>query len=105
MSWGMIVHFVRSRRAVPGREMAAGAGGAIAGAAAAGCAACGSFVLFAVLTFLGAAGALAFLPLGGGELSLLSVVLLVLSIYLIARRIVVAPVCDIPRRSPPHDAG
>jgi hypothetical protein len=101
----MIAYFVRSRRAVPGREITAGVGGAVAGAAAAGCAACGSFALFAVLSFLGAAGAITFLPLGGGELSVLSVALVLVSIYLIARRIAVAPACAIRRPSQARGAG
>lgn len=105
MDIAMIVYFVRARHALPGHEMAAGVGGAIAGAAAAGCAACGSLALFAVLSSFGAAGALAFLPLSGGELSLLSVALLAVSICLIARCIVAALVCEIPRSSPGRAAG
>jgi hypothetical protein len=61
---------------------------------AAGCAACGSFLLVTLLSFLGASGALALLPLGGGELGLLSIALLVLSIFLIARKIVAPVVCE-----------
>ena len=44
----------------------------------------------------GAAGALALLPLGGAELGLVSIALLLLSIYLIARKIAVPPVCALP---------
>ena len=70
-------------------------GCAASGAIAAGCAACGSFFLVTLLSFFGATGALALLPLRGGELGLLSMALLLLSIFLIARRIVAPAVCEI----------
>ena len=92
----MIVYFLRRRRAqLPRGEIAAGLGGAASGAIAAGCAACGSFLLITILSFFGATGALALLPLRGGELGLLSMALLLLSIFLIARRIVAPAVCEI----------
>ncbi len=97
----MIVYFARQRRARLARgEIAASIGGAASGAIAAGCAACGSFLLLPVLSFLGAAGALALLPLGGAELGLLSIALLVLSIYLIARKIALPPLCELPSGGP-----
>ena len=97
----MIVYFAKRRRARLARgEIAAGFGGAASGALAAGCAACGSFLLLPVLSFIGAAGALALLPLGGAELGLLSIGLLLLSIYLIARKIAVPPLCQLPPDGP-----
>lgn len=99
----LIVYFLRRRRAqLPRGEIAAGVGGAASGAIAAGCAACGSFLLITILSFLGASGALALLPLRGGELGLLSIALLLLSIFLIARKIVAPAVCEIrPRGDTP----
>ena len=99
----MIVYFLRARRAqLPRGEIAAGVGGAASGAIAAGCAACGSFLLITILSFLGATGALALLPLRGGELGLLSIGLLLLSIFLIARKIAAPAVCEIrPRGDTP----
>lgn len=95
----MIAYFLRRRRAqLPRGEIAAGLGGAASGAIAAGCAACGSFLLITILSFFGATGALALLPLRGGELGLLSIALLLLSIFLIARRIVAPAVCEIRPR-------
>ena len=95
----MIVYFLRRRRAqLPRGEIAAGLGGATSGAIAAGCAACGSFLLITILSFFGATGALALLPLRGGELGLLSIALLLLSIFLIARKIVAPVVCEIRSR-------
>lgn len=97
----MIAYFARERRARLARgEIAAGFGGAASGALAAGCAACGSFLLLPVLSFVGAAGALALLPFGGAELGLLSIGLLLLSIYLIARKIAVPPLCELPPGGP-----
>lgn len=97
----MIAYFIRQRRAAQARgEIAAGLGGAASGAIAAGCAACGSFLLLPLLSFLGAAGALALLPLGGAELGFLGIVLLLVSIYLIARKIATPTVCALPTRGP-----
>jgi len=99
----MIVYFAKQRRARLARgEIAASLGGAASGAIAAGCAACGSFLLLPVLSFLGAAGALALLPLGGAELGLVSIALLLLSIYLIARKIATPPVCALPPAPATH---
>ncbi len=96
----MIVYFAKLRRARLARgELAASVGGAASGAIAAGCAACGSFLLLPLLSFIGAAGALALLPLGGAELGLLSIGLLLLSIYLIARKIALPPVCELPAKT------
>ncbi len=93
----MIAYFLRLRSAaLPRGEIAAGVGGAASGALVAGCAACGSFLLITFLSLFGAAGALALLPLKGEELSLVSIALLLFSIYLIARRIVTPPVCAVP---------
>lgn len=61
-----------------------GAGGVVLGTFGAGCASCGSALLAGVLSLFGASGLLAVLPLDGLEFALLSVVLLVLSIYWIA---------------------
>jgi hypothetical protein len=97
----MLVYFAKQRRVRLARgEIAASLGGAASGAIAAGCAACGSFLLLPLLSFLGAAGALALLPLGGAELGLLSIGLLLISIYLIARKIAVPPVCELPSGGP-----
>lgn len=97
----MIVYFLRRRRAqLPRGEIAAGVGGAASGAIAAGCAACGSFLLITILSFLGATGALALLPLRGGELGLASIALLLLSIVLIARKIAAPVMCEIAPPAP-----
>lgn len=97
----LIVYFLRRRRAqLPRGEIAAGLGGAASGAIAAGCAACGSFLLVTILSALGATGALALLPLRGGELGLASIALLLLSIVLIARKIAAPVMCEIAPHAP-----
>jgi len=94
----LIAFFLRQRIAQsPRGELAASVGGAASGLIAAGCAACGPFLLVTVLSLFGATGALALLPWHGGELGLLGVALLLLSIYLIARRIVASMFCEVPR--------
>jgi len=84
----MVVYLVRKRRSgLAGGGMAAGFGGIASGALGIGCAACGSFILTATLSSFGAAGALAILPLRGGEFGILSVVLLATSLVIISNKI------------------
>jgi|SRR3989338_9101439 len=84
----LIIYIWWRRSAGLNGKMAASAlGGVGAGALSAGCAVCGSFALSAVLSVFGAGGALALLPLRGGEFGVLSVLLLSASIYMMARRI------------------
>jgi len=91
----MIAYFLkRTRRRLRRSEITAGIGGITSGALGVGCAACGSFLLSTVLSSLGAAGALAILPLHGGEFGILGVVLLVISLVIIAKKIAAPLVCD-----------
>ena len=84
----LIIYVWRRRSAGLNGKMAVSTlGGVGAGALSAGCVVCGSFVLSAVLSVFGAGGALALLPLRGGEFGILSVLLLSASIYPIARKI------------------
>ena len=94
----LIIYVWRRRFAGLNGKMAASAlGGVGAGALSAGCAVCGSFALSAILSVFGAGGALALLPLRGGEFGILSVALLSASIYMIAHKIADAKhvTCDI----------
>ena len=92
----MIVYLVRKKRSeLAGRGMAAGFGGIASGALGIGCAACGSFILSAALSSLGAAGALAILPLRGGEFGILSVILLAFSLVIISKKIAAPLTCSI----------
>ena len=94
----LIIYVWRRRFAGLNGKMAASAlGGVGAGALSAGCAVCGSFALSAILSVFGAGGALALLPLRGGEFGILSVALMSASIYMIAHKIADAKhvTCDI----------
>jgi hypothetical protein len=90
----MILYLVQKKRAGLGSNTIwAGLGGVVSGILGVGCAACGSFLLMTILSSLGAAGALALLPLKGGEFGVLSVILLVISLVLISKKITESLVC------------
>ncbi|MBU6501086.1 MAG: hypothetical protein KGJ89_03085 [Patescibacteria group bacterium] len=89
----MIVYLAKRNLALGQREMTASVGGVISGMFGVGCAACGSFLATSILSLVGAGGAIALLPLKGGEFGLLSVILLASSIYFVAKRISASPVC------------
>jgi len=102
----MIVYFLKRTRLRQGfggqaraglsrQNLAAGVGGIASGALGIGCAACGSFILSTTLSSFGAAGALAILPLRGGEFGILSVVLLAFSLILISRKIAARLTCNV----------
>lgn len=100
----MIVYLLRQKRAVAaGQNVAIGSGGVASGVLGIGCAACGSLISGAVLPFLGAGGALAALPLNGGEFGVLSVALLVVSLSLISRAIAEPTGCPLTRTSNPQE--
>ena len=99
----MIVYFLR-RKIVEVRQSGLPAGkagittgfvGIASGVLGMGCAACGSLLLTSGLSFVGASGILAFLPLAGGEFGVLGVILLSVSIYLTAKQIQNPAVCKI----------
>lgn len=92
----MIIYYVRQKRALVGKqELAVGAGGIASGILGIGCAACGSFLLSGTLSLAGASGALALLPLKGGEFRILSATLLSASLYLMSRKITEPLVCNL----------
>lgn len=92
----MVTHLVRRSRGSIGREsLLAGGGGLGAGVLGMGCAACGSFLLTTALSSFGAAGALVFLPLQGGELGILSVILLSVSLSIISGKIASSLTCNV----------
>ena len=94
----MIVYLVKQRRiAAAGQNIAIGSGAVVSGVLGVGCAACGSLILGAVLPSLGAAGALAALPLNGEEFGILSVALLFVSLLLISKNIAEPIACPLAR--------
>ncbi len=92
----IIVYFLR-RKIIEIRQsgIATGLLGIASGVLGMGCAACGSLLLTSSLSLIGASGILAFLPLAGGEFGILGVILLLVSIYLIAKQIQNPAVCKI----------
>jgi len=96
----MIAYLVKQRRlAAAGQNIAIGSGAMASGVLGIGCAACGSLILGAVLPSLGAAGALAALPLQGEEFGILSVALLFVSLLLISKNIAESAACPLARTS------
>lgn len=67
----------------------------VSGVFGAGCASCGTYLLGAMLASFGAGGLLSFLPLGGREFLLVSIVLLVVSIAWGSRSLVSAGACAV----------
>jgi hypothetical protein len=92
----MTIYFLRRKISeVRQSGVATGFIGLASGVLGMGCAACGSLLLTSGLSLVGASGILAFLPLAGGEFGILGVILLLASIYLIAKQIQNPAVCKI----------
>lgn len=91
----MVVHLVRTRRRLGKKTVAVGIGGFVSGLFGVGCASCGAFLLTAILSSFGAMGLLIYLPLRGGELSLIGVALLIISLALISKKIAQPLICKI----------
>ena len=92
----MFVYFLLRRvDEVKQAGVATGLFGITSGVIGMGCAACGSFLLTSLLSFVGASGILAFLPLNGGEFGILGVALLGTSLYMTAKKIQNPAVCKI----------
>lgn len=82
----LITELVRTRH-IFAKGAAAGATGIAAGTLGVGCAACGSVILTATAGTALGAGALSLLPLGGGELGVVGVLLLAYSTYVLSKEI------------------
>lgn len=98
LTTAMIIYLLRQRRiAAAGQNIAIGSGAVASGVLGIGCAACGSLIMGAILPSLGAAGALAALPLQGEEFGILSVALLLVSLLLISKNIAEPIACQLAR--------
>ena len=94
----MTIWFLRQKRvAGVGRSVTIGSGAIASGVLGIGCAACGSLILSVVLPALGAAGAVAALPLEGEEFGILSVALLFVSLLLVSKSIEESVSCRVVR--------
>lgn len=87
-----IFYFVRRGLAVK-KEGGGILAGLASGLLGAGCASCGGLLLYSVLSSIGAAGVLTFLPLAGEELTILGIIFLTLSIYWLSKSIQSSGVC------------
>lgn len=76
-----------SQRLRGGKSIFSSVGGVIAGVFGVGCAVCGSLIITPILTFFGAAGFLSILPFRGSEFGLVAMVLILFSMYLLAKKI------------------
>ena len=92
----MFVYFLK-RRTADVKQTGIGTGflGIASGMLGMGCAACGSFLLTSVLSLFGVSWLLSYLPLAGGELGILGVILLATSLHITAKKIQNPAVCKI----------
>jgi len=70
-----------------GTSIAPGLGGGFLAFLGAGCASCGTFIATYVLGLIGGQGLLLWLPLGGVEFAIVGIAGLLVSLYLICRRV------------------
>ncbi|MCR4323216.1 MAG: hypothetical protein NUV61_03980 [Candidatus Azambacteria bacterium] len=96
MNLAMITYLFRKRKPVIQQGgIAVGFGGMVSGVLGVGCAACGSLVLTSILSVAGASSVLVFLPLQGSELGIISIVLLIVSLFFVSREIITPLQCKI----------
>lgn len=96
MNVALFAYFIRRQKAlIKSTNSAASIGGLVSGLFGIGCAACGTFILSWVLGFIGIAGVISYLPLGGEEFGILGVVLLVYSVVATANKINSPQVCKV----------
>jgi hypothetical protein len=88
-----LTYYYARQKELPKKEGAGAAGAFASGIFGVGCASCGSFLLGSLLASFGASGLIAFLPLRGEELTILSIALLGLSIFWISKKIQSKKVC------------
>lgn len=94
----MVVHYFRCCFVID-RSAGTGAVGIIFGMLGIGCSACGSVVLSAVFGAAFTASVIGFLPLGGLEFGIVGVLVLMVSIYLAAKKISRPNMCSIKPES------
>lgn len=82
---------IKTLKSVNYKESGLGTGGTLTSILASGCSSCG----ISVLSMIGIAGGLAFLPFGGIELSFLGIILLLFSLYWISKEITNCQVCKV----------
>lgn len=91
----LFLYYLAKQRGFPKKESAGAAGAFVSGIVGVGCASCGSFLLGSLLASFGASGLIAFLPLRGEELTMLSIALLGLSMFWLSKSIQSTNVCAV----------
>ncbi len=94
----LLIHYLRQRVRVQ-RESGVSIIGIILGMLGVGCSACGSIVLSSLFGLTTASALLSFLPLGGVEFGLLSIILLLWSIYYTGKKAEDPFLCSVKRES------
>lgn len=83
-----LVYYVRlTKERVSKSDLGKSTLGLVFGIIGVGCASCGSLFILSILTFFGASGILAVLPLHGEEFGLIGIALLIYSNYLVIKKI------------------
>ena len=90
----LLVYYMKRTFALQ-KEIGTSALGMVAGFLGVGCASCGSALLSSFIGLSAATGFIGILPLKGLEFSLLSIVIISISIYVVARNIQVPPACRV----------
>jgi len=92
----MVIFFLRRRlTSIKQSGVALGFFGILSGILGVGCAACGSFLIVTLITWSGVGALVAALPLKGGEFGVISIILLLISLYQTAKQIEDPLVCKI----------
>lgn len=86
VNMAMLTYYLKKRLGLQ-KRVGTGFLGMLAGLIGIGCASCGSIMISSVLGFTVATSFLKFLPLKGSELGIFGILLLILSIYFLARKI------------------
>lgn len=92
-----LVYFLRSRLTLA-KSMGTSLTGTIMGVVAGSCASCGSVILTSLFGLSASASFISFLPLRGNEFGLLSTLLLIFSIFSLARHCRQPALCAAPTR-------
>ena len=95
----MVIYFIKQRKKILQQSgLATSFGGLVTGLFGVGCATCGTIILGPVLSAIGLGGLITFLPFNGQEFTILSIILLALSIFWVARKIQEPSVCKVPTK-------
>lgn len=86
LNLALAIYCLKQQKSFFKRGAATSIFGVLIGALGVGCTVCGSLALNPLIILFGAGGAAVFLPLGGKEFAIAGVLLLMLSIFLTARR-------------------